>query len=65
VPACWWHAQFSPPLVQTSFTGWTRIGLEVINRQGEALGTVRDWLSTGPQTVLVLDYEEDGSTESG
>lgn len=33
------------------------IGLAVQNREGVALGTVRDLLSTGPQTVLVLDGE--------
>jgi 16S rRNA processing protein RimM len=37
------------------------IGLEVVNREGEPLGTVRELLSTGPQTVLVLAYQEDGS----
>ena len=37
------------------------IGLEVVNREGEPLGTVRDLLSTGPQTVLVLAYQEDGA----
>ncbi len=36
------------------------IGLAVVNREGLALGTVRELLSTGPQTVLVLDYEEGG-----
>ncbi|WP_313314480.1 ribosome maturation factor RimM [Pulveribacter sp.] len=36
------------------------IGLEVVNREGVALGTVRDLLPTGPQTTLVLSYEEDG-----
>ncbi len=36
------------------------IGLDVVNRQDQALGTVRELLSTGPQTVLVLEYEEDG-----
>ena len=34
------------------------IGLPVVNREGLALGVVRDLLSTGPQTVLVL---EDGT----
>ncbi|HVZ46281.1 MAG TPA: ribosome maturation factor RimM [Ramlibacter sp.] len=34
------------------------IGLEVVNRQGEALGRVKDLLATGPQTVLVLEYGE-------
>jgi 16S rRNA processing protein RimM len=36
------------------------IGLEVVNREGLALGTVRELLSTGPQTVLVIEYEEAG-----
>lgn len=31
------------------------IGLAVINRQGQHLGQVVDLLSTGPQTVLVID----------
>lgn len=30
------------------------IGLAVVNREGVSLGVVRDLLSTGPQTVLVL-----------
>jgi 16S rRNA processing protein RimM len=33
------------------------IGLAVENRAGQPLGTVRDLLTTGPQTVLVLDGE--------
>lgn len=36
------------------------IGLEVVNREGLALGQVRDLMSTGPQTVLVIAYEQDG-----
>lgn len=36
------------------------IGLEVVNREGVALGQVRDLMSTGPQTVLVLAYAHDG-----
>jgi 16S rRNA processing protein RimM len=31
------------------------IGLKVVNREGVELGTVRDLLSTGAQTVLVMD----------
>ena len=38
------------------------IGLDVINREGEALGVVKELLSTGPQTVLVIEYELDGKT---
>ncbi|MFZ4478626.1 MAG: ribosome maturation factor RimM [Rhodoferax sp.] len=36
------------------------IGLDVINREGVALGTVRELHSTGAQTVLVMDCEQDG-----
>lgn len=36
------------------------IGLAVVNREGVALGEVRELLATGPQTVLVLAYEQDG-----
>jgi len=39
------------------------IGLSVVNRQGEALGQVRDLLSTGAQTVLVIDYLADGKLQ--
>ncbi|HWI84089.1 ribosome maturation factor RimM [Ramlibacter sp.] len=35
------------------------IGLQVSNREGLALGAVKDLLSTGPQTVLVLEYRAD------
>ncbi len=38
------------------------IGLDVVNRAGLALGTVRELLSTGPQTVLVIGYEHDGES---
>jgi len=30
------------------------IGLQVLNREGVVLGTVHELLSTGPQTVLVV-----------
>lgn len=33
------------------------IGLSVVNREQVALGTVRDLLTSGPQTVLVLEAE--------
>jgi 16S rRNA processing protein RimM len=36
------------------------IGLNVINRQEETLGVVKELLSTGAQTVLVLEYTEEG-----
>jgi len=36
------------------------IGLAVVNREGVALGQVKELLSTGPQTVLVIEYTEEG-----
>ncbi len=36
------------------------IGLDVINREGLALGTVSELMATGPQTVLVVAYEHEG-----
>ena len=39
------------------------IGLAVVNREGLALGEVRELMSTGPQTVLVLAYEQDGKAQ--
>ncbi|NBU28504.1 MAG: 16S rRNA processing protein RimM [Caulobacteraceae bacterium] len=39
------------------------IGLDVVNREGAALGQVRELLHTGPQTVLVLAYQEDGKSK--
>lgn len=41
------------------------IGLNVVNREGVALGVVRDLMTTGPQSVLCIEYTqtlEDGST---
>ena len=34
------------------------MGLNVVNREGIALGVVKDLLSTGPQTVLVIEFLE-------
>lgn len=39
------------------------IGLSVVNREGVALGEVKELLSAGPQTVLLLNYSE--ADESG
>lgn len=36
------------------------IGLTVVNRQGVSLGEVKELLAAGPQTTLVLGYQEDG-----
>jgi 16S rRNA processing protein RimM len=36
------------------------LGLEVVNREGVALGVVKELIATGPQTVLVIEYEDGG-----
>ena len=38
------------------------LGLDVVNREGVHLGVVKELMSTGPQAVLVLEYEEGGKT---
>jgi 16S rRNA processing protein RimM len=41
------------------------IGLNVVNREGIALGCVRDLMATGPHSVLCVEYtstQEDGSS---
>ena len=40
------------------------IGLEVLNREGLSMGTVRDLMTTGPHAVLCVEYQalaEDGT----
>jgi 16S rRNA processing protein RimM len=39
------------------------IGLDVVNREGVHLGRVKELMSTGPHTVLVLEYEEAGQAQ--
>ena len=39
------------------------IGLDVVNREGVALGQVRDLMTTGPQSVLCIEYPS--TTEDG
>ena len=39
------------------------LGLSVVNREGQSLGIVQELMSTGPQTVLVLGYEEEGKAK--
>ncbi|MEP6558024.1 MAG: ribosome maturation factor RimM [Burkholderiales bacterium] len=49
-------ARSSFPTAQADEFYWVDlIGLGVINREGVALGTVRELLSTGAQTVLVIE----------
>ena len=38
------------------------IGLTVVNREGIVLGKVDELLSTGPQTVMVISYFQEGKT---
>ena len=38
------------------------MGLQVINREGIELGTVTDLMSTGPNTVLVLQWQTQDET---
>lgn len=42
------------------------IGLDVVNREGEPMGVVRDLMRTGPTDVLVLEYTDtvDGEPQS-
>ena len=40
------------------------IGLDVFNREAEAMGQVKELLSTGPQTVLVLTYTDTQAKEA-
>lgn len=49
-----------PTAAQDEFYWVDLLGLDVVNREGLALGRVKELLSTGPQTVLVIEYEEDG-----
>ena len=48
------------PTPQTDEYYWVDLlGLDVVNREGVVLGQVRELLSTGPQTVLVLVQQVD------
>ena len=52
-----WVARSSFPSAAPDEYYWVDlIGLSVVNREGLDLGVVTDLLSTGPQTVLVIQY---------
>ena len=52
------------PKTDTDEYYWVDLmGLSVVNREGVELGVVNDLMSTGPQTVLVVGYEEDGKPQ--
>lgn len=48
-----------PSAAQDEYYWVDLIGLDVVNRQDESLGVVKELLSTGPQTVLVMEYIQD------
>jgi len=52
-----------PSTTQDEYYWVDLIGLAVVNREGVALGAVRELMATGPQTVLVLAYEQDGKAQ--
>ncbi len=54
-------ARSSFPTAETNEYYWVDlIGLSVVNREAVMLGTVKELLATGAQTVLVMDGEQDG-----
>lgn len=57
-------ARSSFPSTATDEYYWVDlIGLDVVNRENFPLGRVRELMSTGPQTVLVIDFEQDGKPQ--
>ncbi len=48
-----------PSAAQDEYYWVDLIGLNVVNRQDEPLGVVKELLSTGSQTVLVMEYIQD------
>ena len=61
-------ARSSFPAASTDEYYWVDlIGLNVVTREGVALGCVRDLMTTGPQSVLCIEYtstQEDGTSSS-
>jgi len=47
-----------PPTPEGEYYWVDLIGLDVLNREGEHMGVVRDLMSTGPNAVLVLEYTD-------
>src|ERR1035437_3314814 len=52
-----------PPAEKDEYYWVDLIGLKVVNREGNALGVVKELLATGAQTVLLLNYEQDGMAQ--
>jgi 16S rRNA processing protein RimM len=49
-----------PTAAQDEYYWVDLIGCEVFNREGVALGQVKDLMATGPQTVMVLERQAEG-----
>ena len=49
-----------PAAAEGEFYWVDLLGLSVVNREGVGMGVVKDLLATGPQTTLVLAYDEGG-----
>jgi 16S rRNA processing protein RimM len=49
-----------PSVAQDEFYWVDLMGLAVVNREAVVLGIVKDLISTGPQTVMVIEAEVDG-----
>ncbi|KQM80545.1 16S rRNA processing protein RimM [Xylophilus sp. Leaf220] len=52
-----------PSTTEDEFYWVDLIGLDVVNREGVAMGQVKELLSTGPQTVMVLAFEAEGQPQ--
>jgi 16S rRNA processing protein RimM len=52
-----------PQLDDNEFYWADLIGLAVENVQGESLGTVADMMSNGPQSILRVAYDTDGTAQ--
>ena len=52
-----------PTAAKDEFYWVDLMGLAVVNREGLSLGTVKDLISTGPQTVMVIEAEVDGKKQ--
>ncbi len=52
-----------PTAAKDEFYWVDLMGLAVVNREGVNLGTVKDLISTGPQTVMVIEAEVDGKKQ--
>jgi 16S rRNA processing protein RimM len=51
-----------PTAAKDEFYWVDLMGLRVVNREAVLLGTVKDLISTGPQTVMVIEAQVDGKS---